>query len=212
MISIAEKVRKITGVEIKIYGFDTGKGMPKPVDYRDHPDLYNVGDFPMNQELLIKTINGRAEILFGEVGERMDDFKKLISVNCPVGFVSVDVDYYSSAVDALKVFDFPPEYYLPLTYVYFDDTSLLYHNSICGELLAIREYNDRNKLRIIEHHEFFVKYRIFKNAIWLNQIYFLHVLDHPRRHSIDSAGGPRVIENAYLSYEGNKEKFDRKRK
>jgi hypothetical protein len=210
MISIGRKVTRATGVDIRIFGFDTGEGMPKPVDYRDHPDLYNVGDFPMNRALLEKTIDGKATLLYGEIGETMAEFNQLIDENCPIGFVSVDVDYYSSATEALKVFDFPALCYLPMTPVYFDDTSLLYHNSLCGELLAIREYNARNQRRVIERHEFLSKYRIFKNALWLNQIYFFHVLDHPRRSSLETTGDPRVLENAYLSYGGNADKFDRK--
>src|SRR5579862_5305691 len=33
----ADYVRKETGVEVMTYGFDTGRGMPPPIDYRDMP-------------------------------------------------------------------------------------------------------------------------------------------------------------------------------
>src|SRR5262245_56042272 len=46
MCFIASKVSSVTGVDVKVLGFDTGKGMPPPRDYRDHPDLYQEGDFP----------------------------------------------------------------------------------------------------------------------------------------------------------------------
>src|SRR3954451_22788552 len=48
MALIAENVSRLTGVSITVHGFDTGTGMPAPVDYRDHPDLYAEGDFPMD--------------------------------------------------------------------------------------------------------------------------------------------------------------------
>jgi hypothetical protein len=47
---VAKRVTAATGVEINIVGFDTGLGMPPPESYRDHPDLYAQGDFPMNFE------------------------------------------------------------------------------------------------------------------------------------------------------------------
>ena len=48
MARIAGKVESETGVRIKLVGFDTGTGMPPPLDYRDHPENYKAGDFPMD--------------------------------------------------------------------------------------------------------------------------------------------------------------------
>ncbi len=33
----ATKIEQLTGVEIELYGFDTGAGLPQPKDYRDLP-------------------------------------------------------------------------------------------------------------------------------------------------------------------------------
>ena len=33
----AEQITKILPIEIEVYGFDTGEGLPKPLDYRDLP-------------------------------------------------------------------------------------------------------------------------------------------------------------------------------
>jgi len=52
MCQIADLVEKATGVRIKIAGFDTGTGMPKAVDYRDLPELWQQGDFKMDQTAL----------------------------------------------------------------------------------------------------------------------------------------------------------------
>ena len=47
MCKIAERVTKTTGIEVDIVGFDNATGMPEPVDYRDHPEYYSPGDYPM---------------------------------------------------------------------------------------------------------------------------------------------------------------------
>ena len=36
----AKRIEKILGVGIEIYGFDSGRGLPKPQDYRDLPNLW----------------------------------------------------------------------------------------------------------------------------------------------------------------------------
>lgn len=208
MIEIAKKVKKSTGIEVKVYGFDTGTGMPKPVDYRDHPELYTEGDFPMNVEALKQSIEGEAELVLGNINEQIESFKSLHDSDCPIGFVSIDVDYYSSTVDALKIFDFTPEYYVPLVHIYLDDVYLDEHNSRCGELLAVNEWNERNDLRVIEHNPFIRRRRVFKNAGYIGQIYFMHVLDSAVRSSIVQRKERRVIENPYLKFEGNKNKLN----
>jgi hypothetical protein len=42
---IAELVEQKTGVGIDIYGFDTGKGLPKPKDHRDVPYMWEEATF-----------------------------------------------------------------------------------------------------------------------------------------------------------------------
>ena len=37
MCKIAENALKSTGVEFRVFGFDTGTGLPPPHDYRDYP-------------------------------------------------------------------------------------------------------------------------------------------------------------------------------
>ena len=209
MIAIAKKVEKTTGVSIKIIGFDTGKGMPEPIDFRDHPELYNTGDFPMNREALEQAIAEKATILYGNIEDTISEFAATVSKESPIGFISIDVDYYSSTLSVFKALTLPPNCFLPLTYLYFDDISQPNHNQKCGELLAIKEFNAQQELRQIEYHPFFEKNRIFKNSNWTKQLYFFHVLDHPKRFNIDQSGTPNVLDNPYLSFEGNKKTFVR---
>ena len=199
MQNIARKVTKETGVSFKIYGFDTGKGMPPAIDYRDHPDLYQHGDFPMSVELLKQHLGKETRLIIGEISDTVGDFLQSLPIHEPIGFVSLDVDYYHSAKDCLRVFDGNPSQYLPTTLIYLDDIELESHNSYCGELLAIKEFNDAHKYRKIEHHRFLENTRIFRKANWIKHIYQLHVLDHATRHQVKDDNQKRVLENPFLS-------------
>ena len=159
LISIAKKVTKATGVSIKIYGFDTGEGMPEPIDYRDHPEYYNTGDFPMNTQLLKEKTKGQAEIIFGNIKDSIPDFLQSVSKDAPIGFVAIDVDYYSSTKEVLELFKSNAETFLPLTYVYLDDIFMPHHNEKCGELLAVKEFNLEEPMRQLSYHRFFENQR-----------------------------------------------------
>lgn len=52
LCKVAERVSNTTGVRINLVGFDTGRGMPPPVDYRDHPEEFQASDYPMNHDKL----------------------------------------------------------------------------------------------------------------------------------------------------------------
>lgn len=73
--------------------------------------------------------------------------------NCPIGFVSVDVDYYTSTTDCLKIFNLPSDNYLPYVFTYFDDVYNIDYNEFCGELLVINEVNLKNENRKITKAE-----------------------------------------------------------
>ncbi len=74
MCEIAKRVTESTGVDIKVFGFDTGKGMPKAIDYRDHPDLYREGDFPMDVTQLQKRVPSNGGLILGELSETVPAF------------------------------------------------------------------------------------------------------------------------------------------
>jgi hypothetical protein len=180
MCDLARRVTEVTGVEIKVVGFDTGVGMPPPVDYRDHPDLYQAGDFPMDQVALRKKLPTNARLLIGELEDTVPRFLAELSPEAPIGFAAVDVDYYSSALAALQIFADPiPSKYLPLPILYLDDIVLPSHSRFSGELLAVEEFNAAHKHRKIDQHRFLRSQRIFKQARWIDQIFLLHVFDHP---------------------------------
>ena len=57
------QIEKIIDIKIDLVGFDTGQGMPKTNDYRDFPDKYTEGDFPMIDKEKIKSLNSE-ELIF----------------------------------------------------------------------------------------------------------------------------------------------------
>jgi hypothetical protein len=208
MASIAANVTRATGVEFKLYGFDSGKGMPPARDYRDHPDLYQQGDFAMNQDALEKILPANVQLIMGEVSNTVAKFIARLPPDEPIGYVVFDLDYYFSMRDALKILlDANPQKYLPITLVYLDDIALDAHNSYCGELLAVNEFNAENESRKIEHNAFLANSRIFRKSRWIEQMFFLHVLDHPARSHITVTSSKRSLSNLYLKFDGNRDKF-----
>jgi hypothetical protein len=195
---IAKRITDLTGVEFDLIGFDSGTGMPNIRDYRDHPEAYQPGWYPMqNPDRLRALLTLNARLVLGEMTKTVPDFVRSLSSAAPIGFVSVDVDYHWSAVEALRVLLGPADCYLPMVQMYFDDVNCEFHNAWCGELAAINEFNDEHKLRKIAPVNFLRERRIFKNAPWISQIYALHVFDHAQRFTKLQNYGTVVLENPY---------------
>src|ERR1035437_3414473 len=60
----AQVVGQLTGVSIAVVGFDTGSGLPEPVDYRDLPYVWEAGFYKMDVKLLTSRPRS-AELLLG---------------------------------------------------------------------------------------------------------------------------------------------------
>ena len=198
MAAIATRVTAATGIEFKLYGFDTGQGMPPARDYRDHPDMYAQGDFAMDFERLRLRLPPNCSLRLGEIGATVSDFLAGLPDSEPLGYAVIDVDYYYSAVDALRVLAGRPTQYLPLSFIYLDDIWCERHNSACGERLAVAEWNRDHPQRLIERHPFLEQGRPFRRARWLRQMHFLHVLDHPERCVLRANTQRRILENVDL--------------
>lgn len=207
MAEIARRVTAITGVHFEIHGFDSGEGMPPAVDFRDHPDLYQQGDFQMDVDALRGALPENVVLHLGPLIESVHEFTAIARPDAPIGFVALDVDYYSSTTTALQALHGHPENYLPLVVIYADDVNLDQHNSACGELLAIAEFNAAARMRRIEQNPFLEHSRIFRRPGWLKQIYFGHVLDHPHRSLVRASSTKRYMENPYLRSSQDHELF-----
>ena len=202
---VAARTRGATGIEVKVVGFDTGKGLPPPADYRDHPEMYQGGDFPMDIDEVRRALPENTRLVLGPLSETVPKFIEQLETGSPIGFVAVDVDYYSSAVDSLALLTHPDSNrYLALPMIYLDDISNEGHNSWCGELLAVAEFNSANKLRKIEQDRFLETRRLFKNARWLRNTYLLHVLDHPSAQRLKVSRPVYDPGNSYWAGENRK--------
>jgi hypothetical protein len=199
MAAIASKVTRATGIRIELAGFDSGGGMPPARDFRDHPDLYGAGDFPMqDRERLLAKLPGGARLVLGDVAETVGPYLASVRENCPIGYVVLDVDYYSSALECLNVFDGPENLYLPETLLYLDDIAFPRHNPWQGERLALGEFNAGREKRKACPYNFLRSSRLFKNASWIDHVFVMHVLDHAAK-SEPREGPPQVLVNPYLA-------------
>jgi hypothetical protein len=175
--SAADAAEEFFDVRIEPFGFDTAAGLPPPRDYRDVPFGLRAGDFRM-EEAALRTRLRRAQLLVGLVSDTVSEF--VAASHPPVGFVSVDLDYYSSTVDALTLFDAGPAALLPRIACYFDDIAGVLYCGINGEEAAINDFNSshsRRKIAPVRGLHFELP-RSETNLPWPEQIYLAHILDH----------------------------------
>ena len=173
----AERAEKFLGVGIDVYGFDTGRGLPPPQDYRDLPNLFETDYYSMDKEKLLRQLK-RAKLNLGPVNQTLDGFIK--SKPAPIGFISVDVDYYSSTMEALQLFDANYSLLLPRIYCYFDDMTGFTYSDFTGERLAISDFNtshDDRKLSPVYGLEHFLPASMTQGG-WPQQIYMAHFFRH----------------------------------
>lgn len=166
------------GVEISVYGFDTGKGLPPPRDNRDAPFLMKDGDFSMDQNLLRSRLD-RAELVLGDVSETIPAF--IASGHDEIGFIAFDLDYYSSTRDALAILLADPATVMPRILCYFDDTHGYPWGQFNGARLAIDEFNAAHAERkLAELHG--LRYLLPRSEFeqrWPEAMYLAHAFDHP---------------------------------
>ena len=99
---IGQALEVCLGVRVAVYGFDTGRGLPAPVDVRDCPNLFSGGDYPMDVERLQARLQ-RSELVLGDVADTVTPF--LAGRPAPVAFISFDLDLYSATTEALRVLE-----------------------------------------------------------------------------------------------------------
>jgi hypothetical protein len=176
----AEAVRAETGVEVAIFGFGTGRGMPPPRDYRDMPYMWQAGYFEMDEGALRARLRS-ARLILGDVAETLPGFAAREGPP-PIGFIAFDLDYYSSTVEALRILEGDHRHLLPRVACYVDDTvgdlDLAYHE-FAGELLAVKEFNaahERIKVAPVNGFRFWGR-RVPRS--WHEQVFVAHLFDHP---------------------------------
>jgi hypothetical protein len=180
MEKLASEVQALLGVNIQVFGFDSGQGLPAHEDYRDLPYVWQRGFYSMK----VEAVHGRlqtARLILGDVQETVPNFLKEGGF-APIGFISFDLDYYTSTKAALRIFDGSDDSYLPRILTYFDDilsSDQQYHCEDVGELLAIREFNEspeRHRIRPINGWTG----NLPLQSAWGDAMYAYHRFDHNR--------------------------------
>lgn len=190
----AQQAAQLFSVEIEIYGFDTGEGLPAPIDYRDLPYHWKSGFFKMDVPKLQGNLRS-AKLVIGDIRETSRTFFDRYDP-APIGAVSHDFDFYSSTAAALEMFDAREDYFLPRVFCYFDDTNgseIELYNDYTGERLAINEFNQTHydiKLGIPYH-------LLTRKVVepWYHQIRICHFFAHSRYSDFVS------VENQQLQFQ-----------
>jgi hypothetical protein len=179
MERVATEVAKVSGIRIRVFGFDTGIGLPEHSDYRDLPYIWRKGHYRMDVAAVKGRLRG-AELVLGDVATTLPQF--LSKLDVPIGFISFDLDYYSSTVAAFGIFDGEHERYLPRVLCYFDDivgSDSQMHCEDVGELLAIAEFNRSSRGDRIRPIHGLLSKRLL-HSTWSPQMFAYHRFDHPR--------------------------------
>ena len=176
----ANEIEKINGVGIDIYGFDTGGGLTASVDYRDMPYRFTQGNYAMDIDRLKARLKTSA-LVIGDVAETTKTFINTYNP-APIGFVSFDLDYYSSTMSAFSMFqdDADNTHFLPRPFCYFDDTIgdlIAAYSDFSGELAAIKDFNDQNKF--VKFSELREPRKYTFGVMWYHKFYVMHRFRHP---------------------------------
>jgi hypothetical protein len=164
--------RDLFRIDIQVWGLDNATGLPPATGYKDHPEIWQAGQFRMpNPDAVRAALPPFGHLLIGDVGATLEEFFAA-STGMRLGFVAIDLDFYSSTKKALPLLAGHPQRYVPIVPVYVDDVNvLLSYNPWCGEAAAIAEFNEAQKLRKIEA----------KPQFQIRNFHVCHVFDHPIR-------------------------------
>ena len=180
----AKEIKIIFDIDIQIYGFDMGSGLPDPDGYKDLPYHWKKGFFQMDIDGLKEKIK-RSRLILGNINQTSIDFFTKYNP-APIGAVINDFDFYSSTKVGLSMISKNPEKYLPRVFCYFDDTigtEIELYNDYSGERLAINEFNENN-----DNIKFSKAYNLLTpgNEVWHHQIWNCHIFDHKDYNSFIS--------------------------
>ncbi len=174
----ARTVGEYLGIRIHVSGFDSGQGMPAPIDYRDLPHVWGQGFYAMDVQKLKSQLSPETELVIGDLRTTLASWKP----KARIGFIAFDLDYYSSTKDAFQLFELPSETFLPRVYNYFDDIEWpehALHNEWVGELCAIREFNEAHAHKKLSPIHMMRHTRVHQ-APWNENVYVLHDFGHPQ--------------------------------
>jgi hypothetical protein len=171
-------VERLWTLSVAVVGFDTSTGLPQPRDPRDCPFAFRGSEFTMDEGKLRARL-GRAQLRLGDVTDTVPSFMK--DSFPPIGFVSHDLDLYTSTRDSFALLKSEPQHLLPRVTMYFDDLLGYPYTTVTGEWAAINEFNASQTARQIGQI-FGLRQclgHMYRFANWCELIFMLHVFDHP---------------------------------
>jgi hypothetical protein len=192
MERIAPVVAAHFGVAISVAAFDTGRGLPPPVDFRDCPHVWGEGFYTTDIDRVRSRV-GSVQLCFGDVGSCIGGFLAE-PATAPVGFVACNLDYYSlasAALDALA--SAPQDRRLPRILMLFDDLVFperACHNEWTGELRAINEFNATHEYMKVAPLRW-LEWMRHSRGPWHQMVYVLHDFSHPQYNVLVTPEGYR---------------------
>lgn len=175
----AKEIEKLTGVSFNTYGFDIISGLPAASNYKDQIYFWPKGDFETDMDRLKKNIK-TSKLILGDIKKTLPNFIEKYNPP-PIGFISFDLDYYTSTMSAFEIFNFPYSNFLPRVECYMDDISSLNQLSACkatGVLKAIQDFNEKKDVsKKICKKELVSQFRRYYSP-WNEKIYVYHDFDH----------------------------------
>jgi hypothetical protein len=138
----AKEIEKATGVRIKVYGFDTGGGLPELEGAEDLPYWFRPSQYSMDVERLRRRLEN-AELIIGNVRGTVQDFFTK-ATRPPLAAVFNDLDLFSSSRDALRILEADSKNFLPRLFMYLDDVGggpVEMYGPFNGELAANEMFN-----------------------------------------------------------------------
>jgi hypothetical protein len=175
----AEHIRKSLSIDIDIYGFDSGEGLPEPLDYRDLPYHWRKSFYKMDFYKLKKRLK-MAKLILGDVKDTCKNFLEKYNPQ-PIAAIMFDLDFYSSTANALKIFEGDEKHFLPRIFCYFDDVTgseIEAYNEYTGTRLAINEFNLCHKTKKLAKAYFLLEQKAVED--WYHRIYMFHNFQHSK--------------------------------
>jgi hypothetical protein len=175
----AREIKSELQIEIELYGFDSGAGLPEPRDFRDIPYVWRRGFYPMDEAKLRARLN-ESHLIIGNVSETGKTFFGEYDP-APIAAAFFDLDFYSSTMAAMQIFEGDEKHFLPRVYCYFDDTTsdgLGAFNDYTGERLAIREFNESHQFR-----KFAAIHLYTQSELWQRRLWVFHNFAHSKYNS-----------------------------
>ena len=170
-----EKLSKKYNVDYEIYGFDFGdsSGLNKTENPKEIPYFWDEGEFKMDYKKLNQKLK-KTKLILGDVSKTIDKFNADYSP-APIAAIFFDLDYYTSTINAFKIFENVDEKLLPRIVCYFDDLQP-HVNNFNGEMAAINEFNEKYKnMKLTKDYGSTLNYYY---GPWEEEVFIFHKFDH----------------------------------